>query len=53
MFNKLIINRQSIPAKAQHVPMGEWGGNSRIFKPYCGLYDRIVKNPMDGICGKW
>jgi len=22
MFNKLIINRQSIPVKAQHVPIG-------------------------------
>jgi len=39
MFNKLIINRQSIPVKAQHVPMGGW--KFRNIKKYGGLYDRI------------
>ena len=52
MFNKLK------PTSKAHLLMHNmfrWGGggNSGNIETYGGLYDRMVKNPIDGICGKW
>ncbi len=49
MFNKLK------PTSKAHLLMHNmfrWGGwNSGNIETYGGLYDRTVKNPIDGICG--